>query len=140
MLPDCRMMSSPFYLMSRSWDRVMWGTPQEGERTLRAAGLNYFLFSRELPIRDPLFFSPLFSPDTIANHLAIRWTDGITTLLTWPSPETTTPDAAWLAAYRQAADASPMRSFPNARIKAIFERLYATPHPWRSVELPWQMR
>jgi hypothetical protein len=136
MLPDCKMRSYPHFLMGRSWDRVMWGTAEEGETALRAAGLNYFLFSRELLVRDPLFFSPLFSPDAIARHFGVRWTDGTTTLLTWSGPETTPLDETWLVEYRQATAASPWRLFGNARMKAIFERLHATPHPWRSVELP----
>jgi hypothetical protein len=138
MLPGCKMRSFPHFLMGRSWDRVMWGTPEEGERALRADGLNYFLFSRGLPIRDPVFFSPLFSPDSISRHLEIRWTDGTSFLLTWPGPETKRLDDDWLAAYRQAVAASPVREFRNVQMKGVFERLYATPHPWHSVELPWR--
>jgi hypothetical protein len=138
MLPDCKVMYYQPFLMGRSWDRVIWGTPEEAQTALRVAGLNYFLFSRDLQIRDPLPLSPLFSPDNIARHLAIRWTDGTSTLLTWSGAQTMPLDAAWLAEYRQAVDRSPLvRRFPAAAMKAIFERLNATPHPWRSVELPW---
>jgi hypothetical protein len=139
MLPDCKMMTSPNFIMSRSWDRFMWGTPDEGRELLRAAGLNYFFFSRELYIYAPLPLSPLFSPNNIARYFGMRWTDGTSTLLTWLGLDTTALDEAWVAEYRQSVETSPyLRSFPNARMRAIFERLDATPHPWRSVELPWQ--
>ncbi|MEA2904151.1 MAG: hypothetical protein QOI12_1538 [Alphaproteobacteria bacterium] len=139
MLPDCKVMTFPNFIMTRSWDRVMWGTPEEGRELLRAAGLNYFLYSRELLMWAPLALSALFSPDNIARYLGILWTDGTTTLLTWAGPDTTPLGQAWLADYRQSAETSPpVRAFPNARMKAIFERLNATPHPWRSVELPYR--
>jgi hypothetical protein len=139
MLPDCKMMSFWLDLMTQSWDRVIWGTPEEGQQALRAAGLNYFLFSRELDIFGPLPLSPLFSPDNIGRYFGIRWTDGTTTLLTWAGPDTTAPDESWLAEYRAAVTASPfLRRFPNAEMKAIFDRLHATPHPWRSFDLTWQ--
>ncbi|MEA2950799.1 MAG: hypothetical protein QOJ96_319 [Alphaproteobacteria bacterium] len=139
MLPDCKMMTSPNFIMSRSWDRIMWGTPEEGRELLRSAGLNYFFFSIELFIYSSLPLSPLFSPDNIARYFGIRWTDGISTLLTWSGPGTAALDAAWVAEYRQSVETSPyVRGFPNARMKAIFERLNTTPHPWYSVELPLQ--
>jgi hypothetical protein len=139
LLPDCKMMSSYSVLM-RDWDRLMWGTAEEGRNALHAAGLNYFLFSRELPVTDPIVRSPLFSPDDIGRYLGIRWTDGTTTLLTWAGPDTTSPDEAWLADYRSALAAGHSRRvrFPNAEMKAIFERLRATPHPWRPFPLPWE--
>jgi hypothetical protein len=141
MLPDCKMMTFPNFIMTRSWDRIMWGTPEEAREVLRAAGYNYFLFSRELLIYTPLPLSPLFSPDNIARYLGMRWTDGTTTLLTWAGPDTRALDEAWLAEYRQSVETSrKVQGFPNARMKAIFEQLNATPHPWRSVELPWSGR
>jgi hypothetical protein len=138
MLPDCKMMSFPHFIMTRSWDRVIWGTPEEGRKALRAAGLNYFLFSREFPINDPLPLSPLFSPDKIAQYFGIRWTDGTTTLLTWSGPDTTALDEAWLGDYRQSVLTSPgmLRFIPNLVIKPMFERLNATPHPSRLFKLP----
>jgi hypothetical protein len=139
MLPDCKMMFFWPFIMTRSWDKVIWGTPVEGRDVLHAAGLNYFLFSTELPIFGPLPLSPLFSPDNIAQHLGVRWTDGRTTMLTWLGPDTKTLDAAWLAEYRQALTASTfLQRFPNAEFKAIFDRLNSTPHPWRPFELRWQ--
>src|SRR5262249_3063716 len=101
MLPDCKMMTFSQLILTPSWDRVMWGTPEEGEATLRASGVNYFLISRELPGSDWLRLTPLFSPDNIARHFGIRWTDGTTTLLTWRAPDTVALDDSWLAGYRE---------------------------------------
>jgi hypothetical protein len=137
MLPSCKMMYYAPFLMTRSWDRVMWGTPEEGQNALRAADLNYFLFSRELEIVDPLPLSRLFSPESIALYLGMRWTDGTTTLLTWLGPDTKPLDDAWVAEYRRAVtQSSHVQSFPNLAMKAIFDRLNATPHPWRPSDLP----
>jgi hypothetical protein len=70
MLPDCRIEGSDSFKIGAGWDRLMFGTPQQGREVLQAAGLNYFLFSRELPMHDYLPRSPLLRPDNIADHLA----------------------------------------------------------------------
>ena len=80
------------------------------------AGINYFLFSRELAMIDSLPLSNLFSPDHIADNLALRWTDGTTSLLTWPGAETRPLDDAWVAAYRDAVkNSGSVQSFPVCR-------------------------
>ena len=139
MLPDCLIESYPSFLMTRQFDRVMFGAPEEAKELLQAAHLNYFLFSREAEIRDPLPRSALFSPDNIERYLGIRWTDGTTTLLTWLGPGVTPLDQAWIAAYRVAVQqSSTVQSFPYEPMQQIFARLDATPHPWGSFRLPWQ--
>jgi hypothetical protein len=141
MLPDCRRMWFYAFTMTSAWDRVMWGPPEEARALLRQAGLDYFLISHELPITDPLPLSALFSPDNIARNFGIRWTDGTTTLLTWAGPGTTPPDDAWLAEYRQSVAGSPrIQAFPETGMKQVFDRLNATPHPWRPIDLQWQTR
>jgi hypothetical protein len=141
MLPDCKMMNFFYFIMTPSWDRVMWGTPEEGRAALRAAGLNYFLYSRELLIMDPLPLSQLFSPDNIARYFGIRWTDGTTTLLTWAGSGTTALDEEWVADYRQSvATSRVVQDFPNAALRTFFEQLSASPHPWRPIEPPRQTR
>ena len=138
MLPGCLVESFPSFLMTHHWDRVMFGTPDEARKTLHAARLDYFLFTREADIRDPLPLSPLFSPDNIGQFLGIRWTDGTTSLLTWLGPGVTPLDPAWIADYRHAVERSgTVQSFPYAAMKQIFAGLDATPHPWRAVRLPW---
>jgi hypothetical protein len=141
MLPDCKMMNFSFFIMTPSWERLMWGTPEEGRAALRAAGLNYFLYSRELLIIDPLPLSRLFSPDNIARYFGIRWTDGTTTLLTWAGSGTTALDEEWVADYRQSvATSRRVQDFPNAALKTFFEQLSASPHPWHPVEPPKHTR
>ena len=106
---------------------------------LHAAHLDYFLFTREDDIRDPLPLSPLFSPDTIGRSLGVRWTDGTSSLLTWLGPGVTPLDAAWIADYRRAVQQSgAVQSFPYEAMKQVFVRLNATPHPWTAFRLPWQ--
>jgi hypothetical protein len=141
MLPDCKMMNFSFFIMTPSWERLMWGTPEEGRAALRAAGLNYFLYSRELLIIDPLPLSQLFSPDNIARYFGIRWTDGTTTLLTWAGSGTTALGEEWVADYRQSvATSRRVQDFPNAALKTFFEQLSASPHPWRPIEPPKRTR
>lgn len=138
MLPDCWVESWPGFILTRDWDRVMFGTPEEGREALKAAGQNYFLFSTELYIYDPLPRSPLFSPDNIGRYFGLRWTEGTTSLLTWSGPDTKPLDAAWLARYRSAVESGPsVQNYPYAEVKEVFARLRATPHPWRPIPLPW---
>ena len=142
MLPDCQMESYFSFSMTRDWDKVMFGSPEEAKIALQKAGINYFLFSRELApglkIRDALPLSPLFSPKNISKYLGIRWTDGKTVLLTWRGPNTIPFDGAWLRAYRDAAQDSTTGRGWYAVMKRIFARLRATPHPWQSFDLPWE--
>jgi hypothetical protein len=139
MLPNCIVESYPSFLMTHHWERVMFGTPNEAEQTLHAAHLDYFLFTREDDIRDPLPLSPLFSPDNIGQFLGIRWTDGTTSLLTWLGPGIAPLDQAWIADYRRSVERSAtVQSFPYAAMKQILAGLDATPHPWRALRLPWQ--
>jgi hypothetical protein len=132
MLPDCYVASYPAFIMGRDWDRIMFGTPEEAKDALQKAGLNYFLFSKELGSVDPLMTAPLFSPEMISRYLGIRWTDNTTALLTWLTPETRPLDESWLQAYRRTAATVPSVGYLNA----VFAQLRATPHPWRTVKLP----
>lgn len=143
MLPDCQMEGFISFKMADRWDRVMFGTAEEARQILQRAGINYFFYSRELAgpglgITDPLPLSKLFSPDHIAEYLALRWTDGTSSLLTWPGPDTVPLDEAWVAAYRQGVDNSRIvKSFPLAAEREIYERYDAMPHPWKPIPLPW---
>ena len=137
MLPDCIMEAFMSFNMTKRWDRIMFGSPEEAREILQAAGINYFLFSSELTITDPIPRSRLFSPDNIANNLALRWTDGTTSLLTWPGPDTRPLDEAWLAKYRKSV--ADLHSFPASyidKLHGIYERFYAMPHPWKPIALP----
>jgi hypothetical protein len=141
MLPDCRIEGFMSFKIGAGWDRLMFATPEQGQEVLHAAGIDYFLFSRELPVQDYLPLSPLFRPGNIARYLGIRWTDGVTSLLTWTGPDTTPLDENWLAEYQRALQQSPeLQGFPYADMQAIFARLNATPHPWHPFKLPWESR
>jgi len=118
--------------MGRAWDRIMFGTPEEARDALQKAGINYFLYSRELGFADPLMTAPLFSPDQISHYLGIRWTDGTSALLTWLNPDIQPFDESWLQAYRRTAATAESLEY----LKGVFARLRATPHPWHSVVLP----
>ena len=143
MLPDCQMETFMSFSMTDNWYRVMFGRAEEAKEALQRAGINYFLCSRELAgpglgITDPLPLSNLFSPDHIADNLALRWTDGTTSLLTWPGPNTRPLDDAWVAAYRQGVSNSTIiKKFPLAEVRDIYERYNAMPHPWKPIPLPW---
>jgi hypothetical protein len=137
MLPDCKLETYPSFIMTRQWDRVMFGQPEEAKRALQAADLNYFLFTREYSITDPLPLSPLFTPDNIGHYLGVRWTDGTSVLLTWLGPGVQPLTPAWLAAYREAViNSGTVASFPYDLMKQIFARLHKTPHPWSAFQLP----
>jgi hypothetical protein len=143
MLPDCQMEGFISFKMADRWDRVMFGTAEEARQVLQRAGINYFFYSRELAapglgINDPLPLSTLFSPEHIADHFALRWTDGTSSLLTWPGPDTRPLDDAWLAGYRQDVNNSrKVRNFPLAEVRGVYERYYQMPHPWKPIPLPW---
>jgi hypothetical protein len=132
MLPDCYVATYPAFLMGRDWDRIMFGAPEQAKDALQKAGINYFLFSKELGSIDPLMTAPLFNPEMISRYLGIRWTDDTTALLTWLTPETRPLDESWLQAYRRTAATVP----PVEYLNPVFAQLRATPHPWRAVTLP----
>lgn len=80
--------------------------------------LNYFLFTREDNITDPLPLSALFNPANIGHSLGIRWTDGTSTLLTWLGPNVTPLDPAWIADYSSLVKRSPtVAAYPYTVMK-----------------------
>ena len=101
MLPDCIVRTFASFRFSRAWQTVYFRTPEAARAALQAEGQNFFFFSKELSVRDPLPASPLFAPDNIAKYLAVRWTDGTSFLLTWPGPHTQPITEDFLAAYRK---------------------------------------
>jgi hypothetical protein len=139
MLPDCDVESHNAFIMTPDWDRLMFGTPEEGREALRRAGVDNFLISTELVVSDPLPASPLFSPDNIGKYLGLRWTDGTASLLTWLGPGAVPLDAEWLVRYRQTVEAAPqVRNFAGAELMQAYAHLRAMPHPWKPFPLPWE--
>ena len=105
MLPDCNLQETVSNRMSRVWQVVLFGPPEQGIDALKAEGLNYFFFSTELAMgHDQLPASPIFAPSEIAKHLAVRWSDGTNYLLTWPDKNTHPIDRKFLAVYRAAVE------------------------------------
>jgi hypothetical protein len=86
---------------------ILFGTAAVAEETLRREGLDYFFISTHLDIRDPLICTPLFSPDTIRDHLGVKWTNGTDVLLTWKGPGVEPLSTEWVDKYRTALAASP---------------------------------
>ncbi len=106
MLPHCNVQAAISFRFSPHWATVFFGTPAEAENVLRAEGLNYFFFSKELSLRDPLPSAPLFAPEEIGKHLGVRWTDGVSYLLTWKGTDTKPLDSDFVQAYTDAAHGS----------------------------------
>jgi hypothetical protein len=137
MLPDCNIHSQPAFIMSRDVDRLLYGTPEEGKATLQAAGLNYFFFSRELPVQDFSLGAPLFQPENARKYLGVKWTDGTSVLLTWKGDSTKPFEGDMLKAYSDALENSvSVKAFPWKATNMIFSRLRSQPHPWSSFPLP----
>lgn len=138
MLPGCRMESFMSYRFSPEWDRVFYGSPEEAKRILQSEGLDYFFFSSELQLRDPLPLAPLFKPENIGRTLAIQWTDGTSYLLTWPREGATPPDEEFLAAYAKSVSESPeVRSFYWKEFRQVFEGFREQQGPLRTFPMPW---
>ena len=131
MVPGCQMESAISFKMSGRLDEILGGDPELAKRRLQEAGLNYFLFVKDLRIIDLLPFSRLFAPDTIGRYLGVKWSDGSTFLLTWIGPDTTPIAPDFLEAYerqRAAPDALQWFKFDELAplIAAIAPRMRAT--------------
>ncbi|MGE3303388.1 MAG: hypothetical protein AB7M12_09770 [Hyphomonadaceae bacterium] len=139
MLPDCRVETWPAFIPARDYDLVMYGAPETARAILQKSGRNYFLYSKELHLTDPIVRSPLMRPENIARYLGVKWTDGTTALLTWRDAEGVEPlDDEWVDVYRQSCDeALGVKAFPYDAMRDIFAVLRASPHPWRRPVLPW---
>ena len=107
MVPGCRVESHLSSKMLVDRASVLFGTAEVAKEALQHAGLNYFFISTYLDIRDPLICTPLFSPDTIRDHLGVKWTDGTDVLLTWKGPGIEPLSAQWVDKYRATLKASP---------------------------------
>ena len=139
MLPDCKIQEAYSQRFSPSWQTILFGPPEDGIGALKAEGLNYFFFAADLPMgRDPLPISPIFSPEHIAEHLAVRWTDGTSYLLTWPSDKTSPIDHEFLVAYQDAVKDDPAASSLRARrLKEISDYLALHKQDLHPFCLPW---
>jgi hypothetical protein len=107
MVPGCRVEGHLSSKMSVHRAEILFGSAGAAEATLRREGLNYFFISTYLDIRDPLICTPLFSPDTIGDHLGVKWTNGTDVLLTWKGPGIEPLSPEWVDKYRANLKASP---------------------------------
>jgi hypothetical protein len=108
MVPGCHIESVSSFKMSPRLDEILAGPPERAKVLLQKAGLNYFLFSKDIPLLDVLPYSHLFAPETIGRFLGIKWSNGSAYLLTWAGPGTRPLDAGFIDAYtkRLASDDS----------------------------------
>ena len=117
-------------------DTVFFADSSQGIESLKNAGVNYFLVSKELKLYSPIVVSPIFSPETISKHLGIKWTDGTVYLLTWRENTNILIDDSFLSAYRQLIEESPtVQSFPTESWRHVFEHLRT--NGIKPYSLPW---
>jgi len=100
MLPDCHMEGIHSFQLTQDPSAVYFGTAETEKEAFKREGLNYFFISKIDGIEDWLILqTPLFSPEQIAEHLGIAWTDGNSYLLTWKENATRLLDADWVEDY-----------------------------------------
>jgi len=135
MLPNTDLRS--FMSSATPLDIALTKTREETRRAFEKDGISYFFISTELSLTTPLPFSPFFSPQTIGDHLGVKWTDGTSYLLTWAGPDTQPLDRNFLERYaKQVKECSFLDFFPVDDWKAIFadfERNGLKPR-----RLPWE--
>jgi hypothetical protein len=107
MLPGCRVESHISSKLSPDRTEILYGSAEVARKALQAAGLNYFFIATRRDIRDPMICTPLFSPDTIADYLGAKWSDGTDALLTWKGPDVAPLSQEWVEKYRKALKDSP---------------------------------
>lgn len=140
MLPDCNLQGFPAMRLSRQWEVVFFGSPEQAVQVLKSEGLNFFFFTKDLGVADVLPAARLFSPEIIGRYLAVRWSDGTSYLLSWPGPDTKPIDESFLAAYSKALSTSGLYQPFKARIadwKAISLYLSAHRADLHPFYLPW---
>lgn len=122
MLPDCHMEGFMSYRFSRHFENVYFGEPKVAANLLKDEGLNYFFYSNDLNLTDPLPLAPLFSPKHIAEYFGIAWTDGESTLLTWKENANFSIDKQWIDKYRKhVQDAPIIKSFPGSQMRTVLQ-------------------
>ena len=137
MLPNCNVQGISSFRFSRSWRKLFLGDAEQAVEILKQEALDYFFFSKELSqFEDPLPLQlSLLSPEQISRHLAVRWTDGTSYLLTWISSGTTpiTPD--FLEAYKKAV--STRGSWPATIWKKVAIHMEKNKVQLQPFKLPW---
>jgi hypothetical protein len=141
MLPDCRVLTWMSTRAVPDTEVALFGRPDQAVAAFKRAGINYFFYSRELGapglgISTPLVLSPVLAPDTITEHLGIKWTDGISYLLTWREDSEQPLGEEFVATYRgQIRQSAAVASFPLRDWKAVYEHFQDK--GLRPFRLPW---
>lgn len=134
MLPDMDI-RTPYAYRSRL-SILLFGTPAEARRALQEEGIDYFFVSKELPLHSYLPAAALFAPDTIAEHLGVRWSDGTSYLLTWICQETRPIDAEFLRWYaKQVRECANVQGFPRKGFQDAYTHF--RDQDLRPFALPW---
>ena len=144
--PSCWIESILSFKLSGQLDQIVAAPPERAKQLLEAAGLNYFLVSKNSQMVDVLPYSKLFAPDTIGRYLAIKWTDGTAFLLTWIGPGTTAITPEFIKSYKEFLD---QPDPPWTRLHHLAPQLAeatdmlrgkswgaAATFPWRSLRSP----
>lgn len=124
LLPDCGVETHISFRMTQRPMDVFFGNAVSAKTALQAEGLDYFLITTSLEIRDPLPKAELFSPKYINRYLHVAWTDGDSALLTWPSKNTKPISKEWLEKYSKAvAESGYVNRFPFEKIGEYMREL-----------------
>ena len=142
MTPGCRVESVVSFKLSSNLNEILNGSPEEAKKILQSEGLNYFIFSTDSRLLDLLPYSRLFNPEVMNKHFAVKWTDRQTYLLTWLKPGDKPVDATFLKAYTARFREPESNWFKFSKVvpklNAAMQLIANQPHPWRSIQLPFQ--
>ena len=134
--PECHYESFFSFSLGPNWHTIAFGSPDEAEATLKAAGVDYFSIDTSQPFFDILPYAPLFSPHNIARYFSIAWArDGIY-LLTWRSPKLQTVPPDFFPAYEQ----SKKLGADRADFKGMYDVLDAVYRQWNARGRTWPIQ
>lgn len=137
MAPDCRIESADSFVMSPHTFELMFGPAEDARALLHREGLDYFILSTDLGVRDWHIAAPLLAPDHIADNLGIKWTDGTTYLLTWIGPGVEPLSPEWVAKYRTMTATISIGAL--ADMTTVYSELKRKPVKWGAdLSLPWR--
>jgi hypothetical protein len=134
--PECRFESFFSFSLGPNWHTIAFGSPDEAEAALKAAGVDYFSVDASQPFFDILPYAPLFSPHNIAEHFSLAWArDGIY-LLTWRSPGLQTIPPEFYTDYEQ----SKKLGVERADFKGMYDVLDAVYRQWKASGQKWPIQ
>ncbi len=138
MLPDCRPEAMMSFRLSPHLLDILFGTAPAAREILQREGLNYFLFTMEDRISDPLLCSALFAPDHVAEYFGTKWRDSGHALLTWLGPGVEPLSPELLEGYRAQLRTQSCGHEPILR--ELAKQLPANPRWGADLIMPWSRR